>query len=58
LSRDETSKQSAEKPAKVQVRDLKPAKDAKGGSARTKEASFLLDDEVETPAPKKQSEGA
>ena len=55
MSTDKQSKKSTGKSSQVEVRDLKPSRDANGGG-RKQEASFLLDDEnpVQPNAQKKE----
>ncbi len=57
MATDEKANESAGKSPQVEVRDLKPSRDAKGGG-RKQEASFLLDDEnpVNPNAQKKESD--
>jgi hypothetical protein len=56
MATDQKSKKSAAKPSQVEVRDLKPSHDAKGG-ARKQEASFLhADDPSQIDAQKKEIE--
>ncbi|HEX8680163.1 MAG TPA: hypothetical protein VF683_09400 [Chthoniobacterales bacterium] len=54
MATDKNSKKSAGKSTQVEVRDLKPSRDAKGGGRR-QEASFLpADDPGQTNAQKKE----
>ena len=57
MATDKKSKKSSGKSSQVEVRDLKPSRDAKGGG-RKQEASFLLNDDVplERNAQKKEVE--
>ena len=56
MATDKKSKKPAAKSSQVEVRDLKPSRDAKGGG-RTQEASFLpQDDPAHINAQKKEIE--
>lgn len=59
MATDKKEKKSAGKPSQVEVRDLKPSRDAKGGG-RKQEASFLLADDnpANLNAQKKEGESA
>ena len=57
MATEKKSNKSAAKPTQVEVRDLKPSRDAKGGGARQQEASFLSqDDPARINAQKKEEE--